>query len=120
RRQVEADREAPRLARALGNPGLERQRLRALVARRPRRQREGREEHRQRDREREEAIDQEGQPAVKHAHPPRGRASRNVAESDRATSGNENGSTTRGAAVTSRGFRTPRPGDSDGRSTLLR
>src|SRR5690606_1842337 len=66
RGQVEADGEALPAHRPRGDARLERDGAVADHPPRPLREREARGDHRRRDRQREEAVDQEGEPVVEH------------------------------------------------------
>src|SRR5581483_11610363 len=66
RGEVEAHVEALRLHRPLRDARLERHRARARPPRRPLRELEGHDEHRARNSEREDPVDEEWQPAVEH------------------------------------------------------
>src|SRR5204863_1214397 len=70
RRQVEADREPLLLRRSRRHAGLERDHAGARPGLRAGREDERERDHRQRDRECEQPVDQERQPAVEHARFP--------------------------------------------------
>src|SRR5207253_2688330 len=105
RGQVEADREALRLRRPLRDARLEGEHACARAPRRPLRERERHHDHRRRDREAEEAVDQKGKPVAEHVRcsptlDRRGRIERQVIRTAYLTNRPRNGSTIGETAVT--------------------